>query len=444
MSDRQATVYSEALPLAGGRMRCQLVVIDGPDAGRAARVGEGGMTVGTDPACDLVLTDDRVSARHLQLVPSGGHFTVRDLGSKNGVVYQGSVIAEATVPVGATLRLGRSFVRVQPVATPLQVEPSQSRRFGDLVAESLAMRELFAVLELAATSDVTVLLEGETGTGKELAARAVHEGSARRKGPFVAVDCGALPETLLESELMGHVRGAFTGATDARAGAFTRAHGGTLFLDELGQVSPTVQARLLRVIEEHKVKPVGGDRERPVDLRIIAASHDDVDTRVASGALRADLFYRLSVVRVTLPPLRARREDLAPIVTEMMARRGLEAGPIEGPNLDLLMAHDWPGNVRELRNVIDRGIALSPGARSFAELRLQSPGASGADDPLAVRSDLSFADAKQAILHAFERRYLGDALARCGGNISATARETGLDRKHLRTLLKKHGLVGQE
>jgi DNA-binding NtrC family response regulator len=204
-----------------------------------------------------------------------------------------------------------------------------------------------------------------------------------------------------------------------------------------------VQARLLRVIEERRVKPVGADRDRPVDLRIVGASIEPLDTLVARGAFRADLFYRLSVVRVALPPLRARREDLGPIVAEMMRRRGLEPGAIAGPNLDVLMAHDWRGNVRELRNIVDRAIALSPGARTFADLRLRLvPG--GDDDSLAVRADLPFTDAKQAVVHAFERRYLRDALARCEGNISATARETGLDRKHLRTLLKRHGLVSSE
>jgi DNA-binding NtrC family response regulator len=444
MSTRQATVYSEALPSTGQGPRCQLVVVEGPDQGRATRLGAGDITVGTGSECDLRLTDNRVSSRHMSVRVAGERFVVRDLGSKNGVVYEGSLVSEATVPAGATLKLGKSFVRIQPIALPLQVEPSQSRRLGELVAESLAMREVFAVLELAAASDTTVLLEGETGTGKELAARAIHEASARRKGPFVAVDCGALPETLLESELFGHVRGAFTGATGQRGGAFLRAHGGTVFLDELAGISATVQARLLRVIEERAVKPVGADDARKVDLRIVAASRDDLEVRVAEGGFRADLFYRLSVIRVALPPLRARREDIGAIVAELMRRRGVEPGPVAGDNLDALMAHDWPGNVRELRNVIDRAIALTPGARGFADLRLSlaadSERASGAG-LLPVRTDLSYSEAKQAVLHVFERRYLADVLARCQGNLSETARQTGLDRKHLRTLLRKHDLI---
>ena len=442
-----ATVHSEALLGAAKPRSCQILVVDGPDVGRAVSLGSseaaGGereVRIGTGEDCDLVLSDDRVSRHHLGVRESAGRFLVRDLGSKNGTRYEGSLVTEVRVGPGATFKIGRSFLRIQPRPQPLEVTPSQARRFGDLVAESLAMREIFAVLELAAGSDVTVLLEGETGTGKELAARAVHERSARRGGPFVAIDCGALPETLLESELFGHLRGAFTGAAQTRAGAFQRAHGGTIFLDELGSIPQAVQARLLRVLEERVVRPVGADQEKRVDVRVLAASPIDLATRVAEGGFRPDLFYRLSVVRVILPPLRARREDLPVLVTEMMRRRGLSAGRVLGPNLDRLSAHTWPGNLRELRNVLDRAIALSPGARSFTDLRVQiTPQA--ADEALTVRTDLPFAEAKAAVLQTFELRYLRDVMQRCEGNISATARESGLDRKHLRTLLRRYGLL---
>jgi DNA-binding NtrC family response regulator len=290
---------------------------------------------------------------------------------------------------------------------------------------------------------VTVLLEGETGTGKELAARAIHEASGRRRGPFVAVDCGALPEGLLESELFGHVKGAFTGAASARLGAFVRANGGTLFLDELGSVPPSVQARLLRAIEERRVRPVGADQDRELDVRIVAASRDELTARVAEGTFRSDLFYRLSVVRVLLPPLRARREDVIPIVTALLRARGLEAGDISGSNLHLLIGHGWPGNVRELRNVIDRALALSPGAHCFADLRIDVEMAT-ADQGLSIRSDLPYAEAKQSLLTAFEERYLRELLSRCEQNISAASRESGIDRKHLHNLLRKHGLSPRE
>jgi DNA-binding NtrC family response regulator len=443
-----ATTYSDSFPGNPQGVSCQLVVVEGPDAGRAVRLGKTEVRAGTAPECELVLTDERVSRLHLGVLDIGGRYRARDLGSTNGTLYEGSLVGEVEVGPGATFKLGRTFLRVVPAAQPLEVAPSQSRRFGELVAESLAMREVFAVMELCAGSDVTVLLEGETGTGKELAARALHAASARRQGPFVAVDCGALPESLLESELFGHVRGAFTGASQSRAGAFRRAHGGTLFLDELGRISAPVQARLLRVIEERKVRPLGSDAEQPVDLRLVAATRDDLAKGVAEGTFRPDLFYRVSVVRVVLPPLRQRREDIGPVVGELMRLRGLSAGTLAGSNLDRLMAHDWPGNVRELRNVVDRALALSPGATRFADLRLAVPsgpggagGAGGDDDGMAVRADLPFAEAKALVLHRFEARYLRDLLARCQGNVSLAARTAGVDRKHLRTLLRRHGLL---
>ncbi|MFT3696474.1 MAG: sigma 54-interacting transcriptional regulator [Kofleriaceae bacterium] len=441
---RAATVYSDILDGGTGRIRCQIVVIDGPDRGRAARLTESDIAIGTDASCALTLSDDRVSANHVAIRASGSRFVVRDLGSTNGTFYEGSKIAEVTIPAGSTLLVGRSALRIEAEAQPIDLPPSQARKFGELVGESLAMREVFAVLERVAASDATLLVEGETGTGKELVARAVHDASDRRKGPFVAVDCGALPEGLLESELFGHVRGAFTGAAQARAGMIVRAHGGTLFLDELGRITPTAQARLLRVLEERIVRPLGGDQEKPVDVRVIAASRDDLDAEVAAGRFRPDLLYRLAVVRVALPPLRTRREDLPVLLKELLRRRGFADSPITGANLDRLTAHGWPGNVRELRNVIDRAIALSPGASSFADLSIRVEGAPANDIGLAVRSDLPYAEAKAAVLHDLERRYLADVLARTDGNLSAASRESGIDRKHLRTLAKKHGLVSDD
>ncbi|HEY3806865.1 MAG TPA: sigma 54-interacting transcriptional regulator [Kofleriaceae bacterium] len=441
---RRATVYGDALEGGTGRVACRLAVIespDHPDHGRTWPIGDRELRIGTDSGCDVVLADDRVSALHASVAADAARFVVRDLSSTNGTWYENSRVTVVAVAAGSTLRVGRTSLRIEPEAQPLDLPPSQARRFGDLVGESLAMREVFAVLERVAASDATLLVEGETGTGKELVARAVHDASERRRGPFVAVDCGALPEGLLESELFGHVKGAFTGAAQARTGTIVRAHGGTLFLDELGRISPTVQARLLRVLEERIVRPLGGDNERSVDVRVIAASRDDLDDEVAAGRFRPDLLYRLAVVRVALPPLRTRREDLAPLVRELLRRRGFADEPAAGPNLDRLVAHSWPGNVRELRNVIDRAIALAPGVQRFADLAVRVETAQAADAGLAVRSDLPYAEAKAAVLHDLERRYLADVLARTGGNLSAASRESGIDRKHLRGLARKHGLV---
>ncbi len=438
---RAATVYSDILDGGSGRLHCQLVVVDGPDRGRACRIASKQVVIGTDPTCDLVLSDDRVSGRHVSLTAAASRFAVHDLESTNGTWYEGSRISGITIPAGSTLLIGKTALRIEPEAQPLDIAPSQQRRFGELVGESLAMREVFAVLERIAVSDATLLVEGETGTGKELVARAMHEASARRRGPFVAVDCGALPENLLESELFGHVRGAFTGAANARNGMIVRADGGTLFLDELGRISPTLQARLLRVLEERNVRPLGGDTERAVDVRVIAASRDDLDTEVAAGRFRPDLLYRLAVVRIELPALRTRREDIPILTRELLRRRGLVDEAPAGGNLDRLIAHTWPGNVRELRNVIDRAIALAPGAQRFSDLAIRIDAGPIAGEALAVRSDLPFAEAKTAVLHDFERRYLADILARTQGNLSAASRESGVDRKHLRTLARKHGLV---
>ncbi len=441
---RATTIYSD--PLDGGTspLRCRLVVVDGPGKpGRDVEVTETGVVVGSHVDCDLMLADDRVSGRHAAILAHDGRFVVRDLGSRNGTWYEGSRINEVTVSPGATLVVGRTALRIEPETQPLDIPPSQARRFGDLVGESLAMREVFGVLERIAGSDATVVIEGETGTGKEVVARSLHDASPRRRGPFVTVDCGALPENLLESELFGHVKGAFTGAATPRAGMIARADGGTLFLDEIGRISPVVRARLLRVLEQRVVRPVGGDNERAVDVRVIVASRDDLDAEVAAGRFRSDLLYRLAVVRVALPPLRARREDLPLLVRELLRRRGLEDelsdATASNDALARLRAHAWPGNIRELRNVIDRALALSPGARRFGELALRLDAAPLVGGVLAVRSDLPWAEAKSAVLHDLERRYVTDVLARCDGNLSYASRESGIDRKQLRAMRASTG-----
>jgi DNA-binding NtrC family response regulator len=434
-----ATVFRE---LTGGTAaRVELVVVEGNDQGRALVLKDGHVhRVGTAADSDLVLTDERVSGHHLTLRVEDGRFHVEDAGSTNGTYCQGSRIDRAVVPAGATLKLGRSLLRVQPQAEVLDIPPSRAHRFGDLVGASFAMRQVFAVLEHAAASDVTVLVEGETGTGKELVARALHEASERRRGPFVAVDCGALPESLVDSELFGHVRGAFTGANADRKGAFVRARGGTVFLDELDGISPDVQARLLRVLEARTVRPVGSDRDEPIDVRLVAATQAPLSVAVANGSFRADLFYRIAVLHLRLPALRERREDLAPIVRELLLRRGFEVDTLAPERLQRLAAHDWPGNVRELRNVLDRAIALSPGATRFDELRLwHQP--STVDGGLEVRTDIPYAEAKAVVVDELERRYLSVVWAEADGNVSAAARRAGLDRKHLRGLLRKHGLI---
>ena len=260
-------------PGRGGRVRCQLIVVDGPDMGRAVALGPAPVTVGSDRACALALGDTGVSRQHLRVrAEPDGQFLVEDLGSTNGTLYEGARLSALQVPAGATLRIGRTTLRIQPEPHELQIEPSRAHRFGELVGASLVMREVFAVLELAAASDVTVLLEGETGTGKELVASALHYRSKRRDKLFVTQNCAALPENLLESELFGHKRGAFTGAVDDHVGLFQRAHGGTVFLDEIGETSPAFQVKLLRVLQEGELRPVGSTRAVPDSRRRSKAS----------------------------------------------------------------------------------------------------------------------------------------------------------------------------
>src|SRR6185503_3513162 len=253
------------------------------------------IAVGAGRECDLVLEDPQVSRRHAELALAPEGIRVRDLGSTNGTFWQGSRLAEAVVPFGSQIRIGSASIRFLTVETPA-LAPSERRRFGGMVGSSLAMRELFAILELASPTDATVLLEGESGTGKEMAARALHDHSPRARVPLVVVDCSAVSESLIDSHLFGHVRGAFTGAEQNRKGAFVEATGGTVFLDEIGELPLSAQAKLLRVLEARTVQPVGSDRPVPIDARVVAATHRDLTRMVEEKTFRFDLFYRLAVV----------------------------------------------------------------------------------------------------------------------------------------------------
>jgi DNA-binding NtrC family response regulator len=441
------TLIQTGLAMASTRGRAAsrsytLQVLGGAAAGTTIALGARPVAVGAHRSCELVLDDPQVSRRHAELavVPDG--IRVRDLGSTNGTWWQGTKVGEAVVPAGATVRFGETPVRIAAADVP-SLPPSDRDRFGEMAGRSVAMRELFAVLEMASPSEATFLIEGESGTGKELAARAIHDASGRAAGPFVVVDCSALAEHLLESHLFGHVRGAFTGAERDRRGAFIEASGGTLFLDELGELPLPAQAKLLRVLEAQTVQPVGADRPVPVDTRVVAATHRDLSRMVAAKEFRFDLFYRLAVVHVALPPLRERLEDLPHLVETLYRRRGLEPGPIDGDNLDRLRRHAWPGNVRELRNVLERAWALSGPKPAFRDLRLWlDPGAAAPPQPAdVVDTSLSFKEAKERWNDAFERRYIAAVFADAGQNVTRAAEHAGLSRRHFRELLYKHAIV---
>ncbi len=407
----------------------------------AVALGARPITVGAHAGCDLVLEDPQVSRKHAEIAIVTEGIRIKDFGSTNGTWWQGSKVTEVVVPAGATVQFGGTPVRISASDAP-SLPPSDRDHFGGIVGKSVAMRELFAVLEMAGPSDATVLIEGESGTGKELCARAIHDSSSRAQGPFVVVDCSAISENLVDSHLFGHVKGAFTGADRERKGAFLEATGGTLFLDELGELPLSAQAKLLRVLEAQTVQPVGADRPISVDTRVVAATHRDLSRMVAAKQFRFDLFYRLAVVHVALPPLRERLEDLPHLIETFYQRRGVAPGAIDGDNLDRMRRHAWPGNVRELRNVLERAWALSGPNAGFSNLRLWlDPGGAQSSSSEVVDTSLPFKDAKERWNDQFERRYVSMVFAHQGNNVTRAAEHAGLSRRHFRELLYKHGLV---
>jgi DNA-binding NtrC family response regulator len=380
------------------------------------------------------------------VTPVRGRILVEDLGSRNGTFLGGARIVQADVPLGAVLALGHTQVAVHSRWYVREVKPSSARSFGELIGESVAMREIFAVLERVAPSDVTLLVEGESGTGKELVARSVHKASARAHKPYVVFDCGAVPTELAESELFGHKRGAFSGAVSDRAGAFQRADGGTICLDELGELPLDLQPKLLRVLETGEVRSVGDDVPRKVDVRVVASTNRDLHAEARRGRFRADLLYRLEVVKIRIPPLRHRPEDIPGLVVRLLDGKLPPGDTVEGENLQRLAAYSWPGNVRELRNTLQRAVTLArtpseppvPFARLVVNLGPASstPTTLGIDFP-GVASPLPFKEARAQLLDSFERAYVGALLDRHRGNVSQAAAAAGVSRTFLYELLRK-------
>ena len=435
------TRTTNRIPVSGAARSTRLRVIHGPDVGTEVAIPAVGVVVGADPGADFVLNDPAVSRRHCSIVPSGDGFEVSDLGSRNGTLLDGTQLAKATVPVGAVLRVGGSLLQLVPGEESVMIPPSTKSRFGALVGGSIAMRQIYAVLERASASNAPVLLLGESGTGKELAARAVHEHSARKDGPFVVFDCGASSETLIESDLFGHVRGAFTGAHADRPGAFELAHGGTLFLDEIGDLPVALQPKLLRMLESGEVTQLGGRKPQKYDVRVVAATNRDLEEEVARGTFRGDLYYRLAVVEVHLPALRKRLEDVEDLVRVFLEREGRPATELASENLERLRSYHFPGNVRELRNIITRAVALSPPGTAFSAMPILLSGTTTKrDTEWVARADRPFQEAKTEIIARFEKDYLEDLLIRAGGNLSQASRLSGVERKHLYRLLEKNGL----
>jgi DNA-binding NtrC family response regulator len=406
-----------------------LLVVQGPDEGRGVVI-RGPVTVGTNEGADLVLTDRSVSRRHAELRPSGDGLWLRDLDSTNGTFLKGTRVREALLEAGSSFEVGRTRIEIRCTTSRSRVPLSRRTKFGGLVGESKAMRRLFALLERVCPTDVTVLIEGETGTGKELAARALHECSQRSQGPFGVVDCSAVSPTLIEAELFGHSRGAFTGAERERPGAFEHANGGTVFLDEIGELPLELQPKLLRVLQEREVRRIGEQVVRPVDVRVVAATNRNLADEVGRGRFREDLYYRIAVFRVTMPALRERVDDIPLLVQHFLRDRpGVQ---VSEQTMHKLQRASWPGNVRELYNAVERALVLS-----FDDL--DTPGTSQASS-IEVDASRPFKEVKGELVEEFERQYIQQLLERTEGNVSRAAREAGIDRKHMERLIKKHGI----
>jgi DNA-binding NtrC family response regulator len=390
--------------------------------------------IGTHSSNDLVLADPAVSRFHCRMTREEGIWHVRDLGSLNGTKLEGVRIRDADVPPDATLAIGDSIVRVRVVDAAEQAVVPMIPAFGQLAGTSVPMRKLFALLEKVAPSDINVLIGGESGTGKELVANEILQRSPRVDKPFIVVDCGAISPNLVESELFGHARGAFTGADRDRIGAFEAADGGTVFLDEVGELALELQPKLLRAIEAREIRRVGENRARKVNVRVISATNRDLEREVNRARFREDLYFRLAVMTVHVPPLRERLDDIEILIRVFL--QALGAAPEERLFTPDVMAdmqrHDWPGNVRELRNYIERTVVLQKAVPAFR------PGAA----PAANAPDIGtpFRIAKDAAIDAFEVAYLSALLNAAGNNMSKAARMAGMDRMYLHRLVQKHGL----
>jgi DNA-binding NtrC family response regulator len=458
--------------------RCRVEVVGGPDAGLKRDIEAAVIRIGARRGNDVQLTDSQVSGIHCEIRLDERGYRLRDLDSTNGTWVSGLRINDVYVPPGSMLSIGTTRLRFQPLDESVEVAVSPHQQFAGLTGRSVLMREMFARLEKLAKSDATVLISGETGVGKELVAEGLHEFSPRASGPFIVLDCGSIPQNLIESELFGHERGSFTGAVSSYAGAFERAHRGTMFLDEIGELPLAMQPKLLRALERKEVRRIGGTRTIQVDIRVVAATNRDLGVEVNRGRFREDLYYRLAVARVHVPALRDRRDDIEPLIEHFLSiTPNAEGARLSPETIELMKKHDWPGNVRELRNVIERALLLSetpmgdrmigpptglgPGGRDGAG---GEPGGAGAGSQavsppsdggaagvpgeargrelfeIAIDTRSPFKEAKQALVTEFERRYVQRLLAEHGGNISAAARVAGIDRMSIHKMLHRLGI----
>lgn len=431
-----ATIVSKGkVEVRGGTLTVTRGTADKP----SIEVGSDVVVVGRNEACNLMVADDKkVSAVHMELMATERGVRVRDLGSRNGTFIHDTRVGEVFLLKPTTITVGDTQLAFAP-SNPEELELSDVASFGPLVGTGQGMRAIFERLRKAGPTDLTVLILGETGCGKELVAQAIHEASPRASKPFVVVDCGAIPPSLAESALFGHERGSFTGAVDKRVSPFVEADGGTIFLDELGELPVDVQPKLLRALAEQRIKAVGSNTYRPVNVRVVAATRRDLVREVNAGSFRSDLYFRVAQIRVELPPLRERLEDIPALVRKMMVDLG-EKGAYERvttESLERLMRHDWPGNVRELRNVLAVAMAFTKEGPLDLAAHIAPMVQASESTPTRGRT---FQDAKREVLARFEREYFLALHAECNGNVSEIGRRSAMERAHVRGYLRRHGI----
>jgi len=421
--------------------KIRLLVSHGPDAGLTREISSSTLRVGSAPDNDLALTDDSVSRYHCTIEPVARGVRIRDEGSTNGVFLGGMRVFDAQFDSPVQLRLGETRIDIEPLGERVARAQLAGDRFCALLGRSPRMRELFADLARIAPTDLSVLIEGETGSGKELVAESLHAASDRADRPFVVFDCSSVAASLVESELFGHERGAFTGAVASRPGVFEQANGGSIFLDELGELPRDLQPKLLRVLERREVRRLGSQSTIPVDVRLIAATNRNLAEEVRRGNFREDLFFRTATAVVRVPPLRDRMDDLPLLVEHFLDRacppRRVEDVPAEV--WSLFEAHRWPGNVRELCNAVQRFVATPE--RVLLPERAPEPAAPGTRASNESTPLTPLRRARREASNAFERAYLASVLSRSGGNVTRAAALAAVSRQMLQRLLRKHAAV---